>query len=161
MLSNKSTDILAYKPPGSFEETRFEKLHNVIFENSTEASFQVAASIAALIKEKHQVGEPCVLGLATGSTPLSVYRELVRLHKEEGLSFQNVVSFNLDEYFPLSKNDLQSYHHFMHVNLFDHIDILPENIHIPNGEVEAKNVRAFCIEYENKQDAGQDVTISL
>lgn len=150
MSPKKYQKTLDYKPPGSFEETRFEKLHNVIFETSTEASLQVAAAIAALINEKQKQGVQCVLGLATGSTPLSVYRELVRLHKEEGLSFKNVVSFNLDEYFPLSKDDLQSYHHFMYVNLFNHIDILPENIFIPNGEIDTDNVRSFCIDYEEK-----------
>jgi glucosamine-6-phosphate deaminase len=79
----------------------------------------------------------------------------VRLHREEGLSFQNVVSFNLDEYYPLSKEDVQSYHYFMHTHLFNHVDIKPEHVHIPTGEVEVGKVREFCIEYENKiKEAG-------
>ena len=108
-----------------------------------------------MIKDKQENNETCVLGLATGSSPISVYRELVRLHREEGLSFQNVVSFNLDEYYPLSKEDVQSYHYFMHTHLFNHVDIKPEQVHIPTGEVEVGKVREFCIEYENKiKEAG-------
>ena len=150
MPINQQQNILDYQSPGSFEETRFEKLHNVIFDTSNNASKQVAASISSLIKDKQAEGSQCVLGLATGSTPISVYRELVRLHKEEGLSFKNVVSFNLDEYYLIPQGDLQSYHHFMHVNLFNHIDILPENIHIPNGELAPEEVRPFCNAYEEK-----------
>lgn len=92
----------------------------------------------------------CVLGLATGSSPLSIYRELVRLHKEENLSFENVISFNLDEYYPLAKEDVQSYHYFMHSNLFDHVNIKPENINIPSGEVSPDKLRISCISYEEK-----------
>ncbi len=150
MPINQQQNILDYQSPGSFEETRFEKLHNVIFDTSNDASKQVAASISSLIKDKQAEGSLCVLGLATGSTPISVYRELVRLHKEEGLSFKNVVSFNLDEYYLIPKSDFQSYHHFMQVNLFNHIDILPENIHIPNGELAPEEIRPFCNAYEKK-----------
>ncbi|MDG1762030.1 MAG: glucosamine-6-phosphate deaminase [Flavobacteriaceae bacterium] len=146
---------LDYKAPGSFEETRYEKLHNVICENPNQGSKLIAQCIANLIKDKQENNETCVLGLATGSSPISVYRELVRLHREEGLSFQNVVSFNLDEYYPLSKEDVQSYHYFMHTHLFNHVDIKPEQVHIPRGEVEVGKVREFCIEYENKiKEAG-------
>lgn len=100
MINKSSITSLAYKAPGSFEETRYEKLHNVIVESSTTGSLQIAHTIAELILQKKDQNKMCVLGLATGSSPLSVYRELVRLHKEEGLSFQNVITFNLDEYFP-------------------------------------------------------------
>jgi glucosamine-6-phosphate deaminase len=152
LLNNPS---LKYKAPGSFEETRYEKLHNVICDSPTEGSLLIAHRIARLILEKQKNKEMCVLGLATGSSPISVYRELVRLHQEEGLSFSNVISFNLDEYLPLAKDDIQSYHYFMHTHLFNHVDIKPENIHIPNGEVEVDKVRKFCIEYEKKiKDAG-------
>ena len=88
---------LSYKPAGQFEETRFEKIHNVIFEFSHIASIVVAQEIADLIREKSKQNTHCVLGLATGSSPIKVYEELVRMHKDEGLSFQNVISFNLDE----------------------------------------------------------------
>ncbi|MDI1304001.1 MAG: glucosamine-6-phosphate deaminase, partial [bacterium] len=88
---------ISYKSAGKFEETRFEKIHNAIFKNSVEASKIVAQEIAALILSKQAENKSCVLGLATGSSPIKVYEELVRMHKEEGLSFSNVVTFNLDE----------------------------------------------------------------
>ena len=150
MIDISKLAILKYKAPGSFEETRYEKLHNVICESSAKGSIMIAHTIASLILEKQKKNEPCVLGLATGSSPLSVYRELVRLHREDGLSFENVISFNLDEYHPLSSEDSQSYHYFMYQNLFNHIDIKRENIHLPSGEVISKDVRKFCINYENK-----------
>ena len=146
---------ITYSPAGKFEETRFEKIHNVIFENSNEASITVAQEIAELIKNKAKENNNCVLGLATGSSPIKVYEELVRMHKEEGLSFSNVISFNLDEYLPMGKENLQSYHYFMHEHLFNHIDILPENIHVPNGTIVKDEVYQYCIDYEMKiKEAG-------
>ena len=160
MKSNEPLN-LNYKAPGSFEETRYEKLHNVIFPSSSEGSVLIAQEIAALIKEKQKKKQNCVLGLATGSSPISVYRELVRLHKEEGLSFKNVISFNLDEYYPISIENIQSYHYFMHTHLFDHIDIKPENINIPDGTVSFDTVRAFCIEYESKIKAVGGIDLQI
>lgn len=154
MLETKKKDI-SYQPAGQFEETRFEKIHNVIFESSEEASIQVAEEIADLIRDKQSKGEACVLGLATGSSPIRVYEELVRMHREEGLSFQNVISFNLDEYLPMEKDNRQSYHHFMHEHLFNHVDINPENIHIPDGMVPPDKTKEYCLSYEKKiKDAG-------
>jgi len=141
---------ISYKEPGKFEETRCEKIHNVVFESSSEASVLVAQEIASLIREKEEKNKPCVLGLATGSSPIRVYEELVRLHRKEGLSFQNVITFNLDEYYPMEKNNIQSYHYFMHEHLFNYIDIKPENVHIPNGMVSAEDLRQYCIDYEDK-----------
>lgn len=143
-------NIIRYSPAGKFEETRFEKIHNVIFNDSKEASVVVAKEIAELIKNKSTNNETCVLGLATGSSPIKVYEELVRMHKEDGLSFANVITFNLDEYFPMENNNIQSYWHFMHEHLFNHIDILPENIHIPNGTVSSEDLHQYCIDYELK-----------
>ena len=141
---------LTYKAPGTHEENRFEKLHNIVVPSAAKGSELIAQEIADLIRSKQSKNKKCVLGLATGSSPLSVYAELVRMHREEGLSFENVITFNLDEYWPMTKDNLQSYHHFMHENLFDHIDIKPENIHIPDGEVKSSQVRTFCQEYEAK-----------
>ncbi len=135
---------------GKFEETRFEKIHNVIFKDSNEASAIVAHEIAELIKEKARNNQKCILGLATGSSPIMVYEELVRMHREEGLSFKNVITFNLDEYFPMSRKNSQSYWYFMHEHLFNHVDILPENIHIPDGEIPTADIYQFCIDYEMK-----------
>ena len=131
-------------------DNQLEKINTVIYDTSKEASKVVASKIADLIKSKAQKGKMCVLGLATGSTPTSVYAELIRLHQEEGLSFKNVVTFNLDEYFPIQPNALQSYVRFMKEHLFDSIDILPENIHIPDGTLAKEEVYEFCKKYEEK-----------
>ncbi len=133
----------------------FEKIPVEIFPTPKEGSRYVAQEIAKLIKDKQQKNEPCVLGLATGSTPISMYAELVRMHREEGLSFKNVITFNLDEYYPLERDALQSYWSFMHRHLFDHIDIDPANIHIPNGELSKDQVKEQCQVYEQQiEDAG-------
>ncbi|CAL2088100.1 Putative glucosamine-6-phosphate deaminase-like protein BT_0258 [Tenacibaculum sp. 190524A02b] len=150
-----SSKEIGYQPAGQFEETRFEKIHNVVFKNSLEASKIVASEIAELIRQKAEVNQQCVLGLATGSSPIKVYEELVRLHKEEGLSFANVITFNLDEYWPMQPDDIQSYYHFMHEHLFNHIDVLPENVHIPDGTINPEEVYQYCVDYELKiKEAG-------
>src|SRR6195952_5092952 len=100
------------------EETRYEKLPVTVYVSQQEASLAVAARIASLIKRKNAAGEKAVLGLATGVTPILVYAELVRLHKQEGLSFANVITFNLDEYYPMQPTAAQSYVTFMNENLF-------------------------------------------
>ncbi|GAA4942555.1 glucosamine-6-phosphate deaminase [Algibacter agarivorans] len=141
---------IAYTQAGKFEETRFEKIHNIIFKDSKEASILVAQEIADLVREKESQNKPCVLGLATGSSPIKVYEELIRIHQEEGLSFANVITFNLDEYYPMDKSNIQSYFYFMHEHLFNHIDILPENINIPNGKVRSEDLYQSCIDYEMK-----------
>ena len=146
----KTNTSLAYDIPGKFEETRFEKNHNVIFKSAVEASKVVAQEIAALIKSKQAENKSCILGLATGSSPIKVYEELVRMHKEERLSFHNVVTFNLDEYYPMTKENRQSYHYFMHQHLFNHIDIKPENINIPDGTVVLEELNQYCMNYETK-----------
>ena len=139
-----------HQPIGQFENTRFEKIHNVTFKSSFEASILVAQEIASLIKEKQDQNKKCVLGLATGSSPIKVYEELVRMHKEDGLSFENVTAFNLDEYFPMDKSNIQSYFYFMHEHLFNHVNILPENINIPNGAISIDQLHQYCIDYEMK-----------
>ena len=145
-----ATTKITHKPAGQFEDTRFEKIHNIIFSNSEEGSICIAREIADLIKEKQLKNELCVLGLATGSSPIKIYEELIRIHKEEGLSFFNVVTFNLDEYYPMDKNSIHSYYYFMHQYLFNHIDIKSENINIPNGTVAAEELHQYCIDYDLK-----------
>jgi len=149
MKTIKRIDI-TYRPAGQFEDTRFEKIHNVIFSNSEEGSICVAQEIADLIKSKQAKNKTCVLGLATGSSPIRVYEELVRMHREEGLSFANVITFNLDEYYPMEKSSFHSYHYFMHQHLFDHIDIDPENINIPSGTVSQEELHQYCVDYDLK-----------
>jgi glucosamine-6-phosphate deaminase len=133
----------------------FEKIPCRIYKGLEEGSQYVATQIAYHIKQKQAIKEKCVLGLATGSTPKTLYAELVRMHKEEGLSFKNVITFNLDEYYPIDHDALQSYNCYMQRQLFDHIDIDPENIHIPNGELPKEMVKAHCAEYEKQiEEAG-------
>ena len=122
---------LKHYKPGLTQETSFEKIHNVIFNNSIEGSKAVEREIADLITKKKNEKENCVLGLAAGSSPIAIYEELVKIHRNEGLSFKNVITFNLDEYYPISIDNNESYHSFMYEHLFDHIDILEENINIP------------------------------
>lgn len=139
----------------------FEKIPVNIYSDLKEGSKSVAREIAQLIRSKQSKWEKCVLGMATGSTPKSLYAELVRMHREEGLSFKNVITFNLDEYYPIEHDALQSYHRFMHVHLFDHIDILPENIHIPDGETPKEHIKSHCQEYEKKIEAAGGIDLQI
>jgi glucosamine-6-phosphate deaminase len=132
------------------EETRFEKLPVSVFDNPATASVNVANRIAALIKEKQAHNQTAVLGLATGATPVAVYAELVRLHREEQLSFYNVITFNLDEYYPMKPGTEQSYVTFMNEHLFNHIDIPKGNINIPDGTLPLEDIPAFCLAYEHE-----------
>lgn len=131
------------------DQKEIEKIPVKIFTTSDEASVFVALEIASLIREKQAASKPCVLGLATGSTPTRVYSELVKLHKA-GLSFKNVVTFNLDEYFPMQPGAFQSYVRFMNEHLFDHLDIPKENINIPDGTIPKEKISEFCNAYEKK-----------
>ena len=137
------------------------KLPFRVYDDSKQLSKIIAGEIADLIRERAAEGKQCVLGLATGSTPVNVYAELVRLHQEEGLSLANVVSFNLDEYFPMQPDCLQSYVRFMHEHLFDHVDIPLENIHIPDGTIDAEQVADYCRQYEAKIESVGGIDIQL
>ena len=126
----------------------FEKIPVKIYPDAKKGSEYVAGEIAKLIREKAAVGENCVLGMATGVTPIHLYAELVRMHREEGLSFQNVITFNLDEYYPIDKEAFQSYWSFMHRHLFNHIDIKPAHIHIPSGSWPKDEIKKYCAAYD-------------
>jgi glucosamine-6-phosphate deaminase len=132
------------------EETRYEKLPVTVYVNPAEASVAVAQRIAKLIRNKQAKAEKAVLGLATGVTPIAVYAELIRLHKEEGLSFKNVITFNLDEYYPMKPTAVQSYVQFMNQQLFDYIDIDRANVHIPDGTLKEHDIAAYCLNYEKQ-----------
>src|SRR5215213_10506556 len=133
----------------------FERIPVKIYPDLKQGSLFAANEIAKLVREKQSRNEKCVLGLATGSTPKTLYAELVRIHKQEGLSFKNVITFNLDEYYPIDNDALQSYNSYMHRLLFDHIDIDKKNIHIPNGELSKEEVKKHCAEYERTiEEAG-------
>ena len=152
---------LKYQSPGINEETRYEKLHTVTFENAKDASLLIAREICDLIKSKQEKNKNCVIGFATGSSPTKVYQEIIKIHKDESLSFYNVIAFNLDEYYPIEKDDHNSYHHFMNENLFDHIDIPKENINIPSGQISEKEIKKFCSVYEKKIEKNGGIDIQL
>lgn len=143
------------------EARQYEKIPTRVFNSSDEASKKVAAEIIDLIREKEKQNEYAVLGLSTGSSPTGVYDELVRMHKEEGFSFKNVITFNLDEYYPMDPQAHQSYVRFMNEHLFDHIDIKKENIHIPDGTIKREEVYRFCREYEEKIEKAGGIDIQL
>jgi len=142
-------------------DTYYEKIPTTIFQDSAEASIKVALEIADLIKKRDQESKKVVLGLATGSTPVAVYDELVRLHHEDGLSFRNVITFNLDEYYPIKPDSLQSYVRFMNEHLFDHIDIPKNQIHIPDGTISEEDVSSYCGKYEEliREAGGIDIQL--
>ena len=143
--ANRKTDRLTY----------YEKVPVTIYNDSFSASHAVAKEIANLIRNRNKKNEKTVLGLATGSTPVKVYDELIKIHDETGLSFQNVTTFNLDEYYPMRPESLQSYVRFMNEHLFDHLDIPDDQIHIPDGTVPEDEISAYCRDYEKKiEDAG-------
>ena len=128
---------------------RHTKIPTLMFRNSREAARHVATMVESLIRENNAAGKPTVLGLPTGSTPVGVYRELIRLHKEEDLDFTMVVTFNLDEYFPMTADSRHSYHRWMQANFFDHVNIPAANIHIPRGDISAEEIEDWCVEYED------------
>jgi glucosamine-6-phosphate deaminase len=143
------------------EAEQQERIRTSAFQSSDEAVRLVAASIARLIRRRQDEGRTAVLGLATGSTPVKLYREFIRLHREEGLSFRNVLTFNLDEYYGLAPNHPESYRHFMEVQLFDQIDVPPENIHVPDGRIPRSEVFAYCQEYERKIVAAGGIDVQI
>lgn len=142
-------------------ERRFENINTNIFENAKKGSVAVAKEIAKLIIKKQAKGETCVLGLATGSSPKGVYSELVNLHKNEGLSFKNVVSFNLDEYYPMDEKSVNSYRRFMKEHLFNHVDIEESNCYVPNGGLAKHEIEEYCASYEAKIEALGGIDLQL
>ena len=141
--------------------TQRERAPVLIFDTPDAMSRQVARRIANLIEERQAVNQTLVLGLPTGSTPIGVYQELVRMHEEEGLDFSNVVTFNLDEYYPMDPESLQSYHRFMEENFFNHVNIPEENIHIPQGDIPREEVEHHCIEYEHAIEKAGGIDLML
>lgn len=137
------------------------RVPTIAFPTSVAASNFVAREIDKLIRSRNAAGKPTVLGLATGSTPVGLYRELIRLHKEEKLDFSKVVTFNLDEYYPIPKEDPHSYFRWMHETFFNHVNIKWENIHIPDGTLKPEEIEGFCAEYEQKIKAAGGIDIQI
>src|SRR6478609_10041121 len=125
-----------------------ERIRTIIVDDHDDLGRQVAVRIAEVIRARNADGRRTVLGLATGSTPIGVYRELIRMHREEGLSFARVVTFNLDEYYPMDPGSLHSYHRFMWENFFSFLDIPHEQVHLPRGDVPRGEVVEECRRYE-------------
>lgn len=143
------------------EARKFEKIRTIIQEDSNQASLFVANEIAGLIQQKQKDGKKAVIGLATGSTPTKVYEYLVQFHNEGRLSFSNVITFNLDEYYPMEPDSIHSYVRFMNEHLFDHIDIKRENVHIPDGNLSSEDIREYCLAYEKKVENVTGIDIQL
>src|SRR5216683_1899211 len=137
------------------------KTPTLVFPSSQQASRHVALMIESLVRQNNSAGRPTVLGLATGSTPVGLYRELIRRHKETGLDFSRVITFNLDEYYPMSPTDQQSYRRWMQETLFDHINISPENIHVPDGTIDPDEAEDYSARYEQliRRAGGIDLQI--
>lgn len=160
MISEPS---LVASPSGqsSLRRLRGTRLPTYVFDSGKNLARHVAQIVARVIRERNAQGQHAVLGLPTGSTPVGVYRELIRMHKEEGFDFSNVITFNIDEYYGLQPDQVQSYHHWMHQYLFRHINIPQANIHIPDGTVPADHLEASCRQYESEieEAGGIDVMI--
>ena len=138
-----------------------ERVPVLVFDDPAGLARQAARRVRTLVEAKAAAGAPAVLGLPTGSTPIGVYQELVRMHRDEGLDLSGVVTFNLDEYYPMDPGSLQSYHRFMRKNFFDHVNIPEASIHIPRGDVARDGVEAHVAEYERRiaQAGGIDLLL--
>ncbi|HUG17667.1 MAG TPA: glucosamine-6-phosphate deaminase [Planctomycetaceae bacterium] len=154
------SQILSRKTPTG-PLVRHTKVPTLVFENSNDVSLHVAKVVAALIRERSADGKQAVLGLPTGSTPIGVYRELIRMHLEEGLDFSNVVTFNLDEYWPLDPNSIHSYNRWMRETFFDHVNVPEQNIHIPRGDLKRNEIDQFCQDYELQIEEAGGIDLQL
>ncbi|MGC1274745.1 MAG: glucosamine-6-phosphate deaminase [Planctomycetaceae bacterium] len=157
-----STEILRKsQSTHAAQALRHTKIPTLLFEGPRDVDRHVALVVESLIRENNSAGLPTVLGLPTGSTPIGVYRELIRLHQEEDLDLSNVITFNLDEYWPMPPDSIHSYNRWMRETFFDHVNIPEEHIHIPRGDLEARDVEAFCDEYERKIERAGGIDIQL
>jgi glucosamine-6-phosphate deaminase len=133
----------------------------VVIVEYDEIARTIATRIAQIIRDRRAEGGRAVLGLATGSTPIGIYRELIKMHRDEGLDFSDVVTFNLDEYYPMSPESIHSYHRYMRENLFNHINVRPANIHIPRGDVPRDDVDVECEAYEAAIKAAGGIDLQI
>src|SRR5262245_54372768 len=137
------------------------KIPTLVFPTSAQASRHVALMIESLIRQNNSANRPTVLGLATGSTPVGLYRELIRLHQEAGLDLSRVVTFNLDEYYPMPPDDPHSYNRWMQETFFQHVNIPAANVHIPDGTIRPEEAEDYCARYEQliRRAGGIDLQI--
>src|SRR5882724_7616611 len=146
---------------GDLRLRQAERIRVEIHAHPSDANVAVAKAIARAILTRAAEGKTCVLGLATGSTPVGIYNELVRMHRDEGLSLANVVTFNLDEYYPMQPHELQSYVRFMREHLFDLVDVDPRNWHVPDGTIPIEQVPDYCRWYEEEIANAGGIDIQL
>src|SRR5262249_3655440 len=149
------------KAGGTSQFLRNTKIPTLMFNNAGEVDKHVALVVESLIRENNSADVQTGFGLPTGSTQIGVYRELIRLHREEGLDFSQVITFNLDEYYPMSPGSIHSYNRWMRANFFDHVNIPEENIHIPKGDLPPEDVDAFCDEYERAIERAGGIQLQL
>lgn len=159
--SAKKENVAAVIESTNASLSQRERIPVHVYAHSNDANKAVAGEIAALIRQRASEGRNCVLGLPTGSTPVGVYSELVRLHREDGLSFANVITFNLDEYYPMQPNELQSYLRFMREHLFDLVDIPAGNWHVPDGTLPIEQVADYCAWYEDQIEKAGGIDIQI
>ena len=159
-MQTKAGSLPIYQGPLPHVHT-VERVPVTVYDQPADANRAVAREIADLVTQRAAVGKTTVLGLATGSTPVGVYDELIRLHREESVSFATVVTFNLDEYWPMQPDSLQSYHRFMREHLFDHLDIPADHIHIPDGTLPREQVAEACQRYEEAIRAAGGIDLQL
>jgi glucosamine-6-phosphate deaminase len=148
-------------PSSTTEAEQFEKIRTRVFAGAETAVRELATMISDAIRQHQREERSIVFGLATGSTPVKLYQELIRLHREEGLSFRNVVTFNLDEYYGLPPDHPESYRHFMEVQLFRHVDLPPEQAHVPDGLIERDKVFEYCADYERQIEEAGGIDIQI
>ncbi len=141
--------------------TALEKTETTILPDDKSAAKRVAGIIAETMRTNAAQNRKTVLGLATGHTPIGVYRELIRMHKEEGLDFSDVVTFNLDEYHPMQPDSIQSYHRWMHENFFSHVNLSAANINLPDGTISDDKIGEFCKQYEAKIAAAGGIDVQI
>ena len=153
-----------YRPENAFERsvlTRLEKIPTDIYETVDEGVDQIARDIAQVIRDKQKAGRFCVLALAGGNSPRNVYAALVRMHKEEGLSFRNVIVFNLYEYYPLAPDAINSNLNALKEMLLDHVDIDKQNIFSPDGSIAKDTIFEYCRLYEQRIESFGGLDIAL
>ena len=142
-----------YRPENAFERsvlTRLEKIPTDIYESAEEGANHVAYEIAQLIRDKQKAGRFCVLSLPGGNSPRNVYSALIRIHKEEGLSFRNVIIFNLYEYYPLTSDAINSNLNALKEMFLDHVDVDKQNIFSPDGTIPKDTIFEYCRLYEQR-----------
>lgn len=140
---------------------RGNRLPCCVFDTGRHLARRVAQIVADVVQERNAVGQNAVLGLPTGSTVVGVYRELIRMHHEEGLDFTHVTTFNIDEYYGVKPDQVQSYHHWMHHQLFKHINALPQNIHIPDGTVSPDELDEYCRRFEAEIEGAGGIDVMI